>query len=83
MRWAAPRPAGVPDTWTYDHISFHDLLDDGGYLLGYVREDKSAVSGFTPYTNKNYARARFSAQATLKEAKDMLVAHFVTQKLED
>lgn len=85
MKWAKPRHAGTPSSWTWEHISFHDLLDDEGNLLGYVREDRRPGHGFTPYTNNNdpiNPRAQFPTQATLKDAKAMLTAHFVAKILE-
>jgi hypothetical protein len=81
--WWKHRRAGVPDTWTYENIFFHDLMTSDGTLLGYVREDKRAGHGFTPYTNLSEGGAQFPTQSTLKEAKDMLLAHFVLQKLEE
>ena len=83
MWWAAPRPAGSYGTWTYEHIYYHDLLDAEDNLLGYVREDKRPGHGFTPYTNHAEGRAQFPTQATLKEAKALLAAHFVAQRLEE
>jgi hypothetical protein len=83
MRWAAKRRAGVPGTWTWEHIFFHDLLDDEGNLLGYVREDNRPDHGFTPMTNINEGRAQFPTQSTLKDAKALLTTHFVLKKLED
>lgn len=82
MRWCAPRNAGFPNTWTWEHIHFHDLVDDDDNLLGYVREDKRPGHGFTPMTSTSEGRAQFPTQSTLKEAKDMLLAHFVLKKLE-
>jgi hypothetical protein len=82
VRWSIRR-AGVPDTWTWENIFFHDLLDKDNSLLGYVREDKRPGHGFTPYTNLSEGRAQFPTQATLREAKAMLVAHFVIEKLEE
>lgn len=81
MKWVK-RHAGVPNTWTWDNIFFHDLLDDSGNLLGYVREDKRPGYWFTASTNQP-GLAQFPTKSTLKEAKDMLVAHFVLKKLED
>lgn len=83
MRWAQPRHAGVPGTWTWEHIIFHDLLDDEDNLLGYVREDKRPGHGFAPQTNNYVSRAQFPTQATLEDAKALLIAHFVTKILED
>lgn len=82
MKWRK-HPAGVPDTWTHEHIVFYDLIDDNDELLGYVREDKRTGHGFTAYTNRSEGRAQFPTQSTLKAAQDMLLAHFVLQKLED
>ena len=81
--WWKKRRSSVPNTWTYDNIFFHDLMDDNDHLLGYVREDKREGHGFTPYTNLSEGRAQFPTQSTLKAAKDMLLAHFVLQKLEE
>lgn len=86
MFWAAPRPAGAPGTWTHSNIFFHDLLDEDGSLLGYVREDKRPGHGFTPATNTTEPinpRVQFPTQATLKDAKALLTTHFVLKKLEE
>lgn len=83
MKWASPRRGGMPGSWTWDALRFHDLLDDEGNLLGWVREDKRPGHGFTPATNTSEGRAQFPTQATLKDAKALLIAHFVRKKLED
>lgn len=82
MRWASPRRGGRPGSWAWDALRFHDLVDDEGNLLGWVREDKRPGHGFTPQLNSR-PTALFPTQNTLKEAKDMLLAHFVLKKLED
>lgn len=82
MKWAKPRRGGVRNSWVFDALLFHDLLDDEDNLLGWVKEDKRPGHGFTPQTNTSEGRAQFPTQATLKEAKDMLVAHFVLKILE-
>ena len=83
MRWAAPRRLGKPGTWTHEHIQAHDLLDDTGVFLGYIYHDDRAGHGFTPYTSLNHDdRAQFPTQSTLKDAKVLLLAHFVAIKLE-
>jgi hypothetical protein len=66
----------------HEKLLFHDLLDDEGFLLGCVCEDKRTHNSFTPSTNDHYL-AKFPTQSTLKEAKALLVAHFVAKKLED
>lgn len=83
MRWAKVRHAGVRGTWTWDHIFFHDLLDDDGTLLGYVLEDARIGHGFTAQTNTAEGRAQFPTVATLDEAKAQLIHHFVLQRLEE
>ena len=77
--------------WVNVDVDLDELSDDEieaeynshNHLLGYVREDKREGHGFTPYTNLSEGRAQFPTQSTLKEAKDMLLAHFVLQKLEE
>lgn len=81
MRWAAPRRGGKPGSWT-QALLFHDLLDDEGSMLGYVVEDTRPGHGFTARTNNAFRDLMFPTRSTLKEAKDMLIAHFVVQKLE-
>lgn len=81
MKWAKPRNAGVPNTWTWNNICVHDLVDDDENLLGYVREDKRPGYGFTATPNK-YSAGFPKQFLTLKEAKESLVAHFVLEKLE-
>lgn len=82
MRWAAVRNAGVQGTWTHQHIKFHDLLDDDGTLLGYVREDIRCGGMFLAITNDRYAVDPWPVVATLEEAKAQLIHHFVLQRLE-
>lgn len=78
LHWLEARRAGAPDTWSYDHIRFHDLIIDGS-LAGYVREDKRPGHGFTPMLANGLAR--FPTQSTLEDAKQLIVAHFVSLKL--
>lgn len=83
MRWAAVRNAGQAGTWTWDHIKFHDLLDEDGALLGYVREDTRSGGTFMAITNNMYAVDTWPVVATLEEAKAQLIHHFVLQRLEN
>ena len=81
MKWVK-RHAGSPGTWTWGNVFFHDLLDDNDNLLGYVREDIRPDRSFIASTN-DYS-IKFPKQfLTIKEAKDILIAHFVLKKLED
>jgi hypothetical protein len=83
MRWAAVRNAGQAGTLTHQHIKFHDLLDDDGTLLGYVREDIRCGGRFMAITNNLYAVDSWPVVSTLEEAKAQLIHHFVLQRLED
>jgi hypothetical protein len=83
MRWTKGNPAGLPGSWVHKHLTFYDLLDDDGNQLGFVRHDNRPGQGYTPYTAINYGDAQFPTQSTLKEAKALLVAHFVAKRLEE
>jgi hypothetical protein len=83
MRWRPPQQAGHPDSWVGRHLTFYDLLDDDGDILGFVRHDNRPGHGYTPHTAHADDRAQFPTQSTLKQAKALLVAHLVAKKLED
>ena len=84
MRWTKGRPGGFFGSWTREHLTFYDLLDDDGNMLGYVRHDNRPGHGYTPHTAYVDDRlAQFPTQSTLKEAKDLLIAHFVAKRLDE
>jgi hypothetical protein len=83
MRWAKGKTAGHPGSWVHKHLTFYDLLDDDGNELGFVKHDNRPGHGYTPNTTHSDGLAQFPTQSTLKQAKALLVAHFVAKKLED
>lgn len=75
MKWAEPRPGGHPGSWTHKHLRFHDLLDDGDYPVGTVREDTRTGHGFLASLNDRYVG--FPTTDTLDESKALLITHLV------
>jgi hypothetical protein len=84
MRWAPPRKAGHPKSWVHDVLVFHDLFDDQGQMLGWVRQDTRYEHGCTITINEHLFEPDFdNAPMPLELAKKTLLAHFVLKKLED
>lgn len=84
MRWAAPRKAGSPKSWVHGVLVFHDLFDDEGQLLGWVRQDTRGPSKCTIAINEHLFEPDFgNTPMTLAMAKKTLVARFVLRKLEE
>lgn len=87
MRWAPPRKAGHPKSWVHEVLVFHDLFDDQGQMLGWVRQDTRQEHGCTVTINERGALfdSKFEKHppTDLEHAKGLLTAYFVLKKLEE
>lgn len=81
MRWAKPRPGGGHG-WTSVFLMFHDLLDDEGNLVGWVREDTRNNPHIYMSMVSDIRGPVFPAVFTLAEAKAQLI-HYLTIKRMD
>lgn len=73
--------AGKPSSWVHDEYRFHDLLDDDESLLGFVRESVTNRE-FVAHANNNHS-SPLGKTDNLDEAKAMLIAHLVKERLDD
>lgn len=73
MRW--------DDTYegAHGHYKWHDLLEDNGGLLGYVRHTMSTTSYIAQINERHQPTKKFD---NLEDAKNHIIAYYVTQKLE-
>ncbi len=82
MKWTRAARAGIPSSWTYDILKFHDLIDDEGMQAAWIREDTRAPATFTAYlaTRPYDVSPGFS---TLQAAKDWCIAQLVAERLDN
>ena len=78
MYWLSPYV--IDNKWP--KIQRHELRDDVG-LLGYVVHNTVYEDEYNIYMNIWDGRTYFPTPKTLEEAKAVLTAHFVAQRLEE
>jgi len=81
VRWTKGQRGGREGSWT-NALTFHDLVDDDGHCLGWVREDARHDPPIYMAT-LSMGSQRFPAMPTLEEAKAQLIHHFVVQRLDE
>lgn len=82
MKWRTRRPPSK--SWTRQHLTFFDLINDDDELLGWVRKDtRTDPPTFTPHLNYYDSDFHEAAEPTLRAAKSKLLAFFVLKKLEE
>jgi hypothetical protein len=64
---------------TKNYFNWHDLLDDGEQLLGYVRENTTNGEFIAMINANGMPNEKFD---NLEDAKAHIVTYYVTQKLE-
>ena len=73
-------PPGRPSSWVHDEYRFHDLHDDDDRIVGSIRESITNRN-FLIYTGKN--TGNLGTVYSLDEAKAILIAHLVKERLDD
>lgn len=77
-RWSRAA-AGHPRSWVHDAFEFHDLLDQDGSQVAWVRVRVDRV----PHEFEAHYKWEKTMHPTLKEAKAHIIAQLVAQRLED
>ncbi len=81
-----PRDWRVTMRWDNDlagknkRYKWHDLLDDDGKLLGYVREDLEDSTFIACINSIKTDNKKFN---NLEDAKNFILTYYVVEKLED
>ena len=80
MKWSE-QPAGISGSWVRKRFVFHVLVDDADVELGWVREDLQ--TGLATYTRCSGGPPAMHDAASVREAKDLLIAQLVQERLDN